>query len=176
MKALMIAASAAALSLTAAPAMAQMSGMYGSVGYAATDQGDAKLGAVQGRIGARLGGMFGVEGEGAFGIQSDDVDVGLGQDVEVKLNHQLAGYGVLYAPLSENFDLLARLGVGTQEIEADFAGSEARADGTSINYGVGGQFFFTPQDGIRADWTRHDFTDDDGGEIDVWAVSYVRKF
>ena len=49
-------------------------------------------------------------------------------------------------------------------------------DGESVNYGVGGNYFFDANNGIRADWTRRDFTDDNGGEVDTYGVSYIRRF
>ncbi len=175
MKFLMVAASAVALAAAGAPAVAQDTGIYASAGYAATDRDDASLGAIQGRIGARLMPFLGVEGEGAIGVKSDDVNIA-GTPVEVELNHQLAAYAVGFIPVSQNLDIIGRVGFGTSEIEASAGGTSVEADGESVNYGVGAQYFFTGADGVRADWTRHDFTDDDGGEIDVWSVSYVRKF
>lgn len=174
MKSLMFAACAAA-ALCALPAAAQDRGLYGSAGYAATDRDDASLGAIQGRIGARLFPMLGVEGEGAIGVKSDDVTVA-GTPVEVELNHQLAAYAVGFVPVTPSFDIIGRVGFGTTEIEASGGGTSVEVDGESVNYGVGAQYFFTDADGLRADWTRHDFTDDSGGEIDVWAVAYTRKF
>ena len=32
------------------------------------------------------------------------------------------------------------------------------------------------RNGVRADWTRRDFTDDNGGELDTYGLSYVRRF
>ena len=69
MKALITAASALALAaLLPAAASAQTaptSGttFYGTLGYADTDLDHVNLGAIQGRLGARFGQYFGVEGE-----------------------------------------------------------------------------------------------------------------
>lgn len=176
MKALMIAAaSAAALTLgaTAANAQATEGGMYGSVGYAATDRDDADLSAIQGRFGVKLHPMFGIEGEGAFGI--DDEDIGGG--ASVKLDHQFAAYGVGFLPLGDRFEAIGRVGYGNTQISVEGPGFDEDADANSWNYGVGGQFWFTPSDAVRADWTRHNFDEDDNdGDLDVWSVSYVRRF
>ena len=79
-------------------------------------------------------------------------------------------------PVAPNFELFGRVGYGATSIKAEVAGTEAEADGESVNYGVGGNYFFDANNGIRADWTRRDFTDDDGGEVDTYGLSYVRRF
>jgi hypothetical protein len=176
MKALFAAASVAAL-VSVVPAIAQAqaaptTGVYGSVGYANVDGDGVNLGAIQGRLGYRMNSWLGVEGEGAIGIQDDDVDIG-GTDVNVDLKHQFAGYVVGFAPISENTDLLARFGYGTTKIKGSAGGVSASDDGSSWNYGVGAQHHFDGVNGVRIDWTRHDF---DGGNADVWSVAYTRKF
>ncbi|MNJ04314.1 hypothetical protein D3C73_1650160 [compost metagenome] len=60
-------------------------------------------------------------------------------------------------------------------MKAELAGVEREADGESWNYGVGANYYFDGQNGLRGDWTRRDFTDD-GGEVDVYSVNYVRRF
>ena len=173
MKALMIAASAAAMALGASAAQAQEGGMYGSIGYAATDREDANLSAIQGRFGVRLHPMIGIEGEGAIGIGDDDVAPG----VTAKLDHQLAIYGVGFVPLGERFELLGRVGLGNTKVSVETPLGDADEDANSWNYGVGGQFWFTGNDAVRADWTRHNFDEDDAdGDLDVWSVAYVRRF
>ena len=60
----------AALTLIAAPAMAQSISspqVSGSVGYTVLDGDDANLGAITGRVTAKVNPYFGVEGEASFG-------------------------------------------------------------------------------------------------------------
>ena len=38
---------------------------------------------------------------------------------------------------------------------------------------LAGDYNVTPADGIRLDWTRHDY---DAGEVDAYSLSYVRSF
>lgn len=177
MKSLIIAASVA-VSCAAVPALASAQDtaspqVYGTVGYANAKDDDANLGAIQGRLGARWG-YFGVEGELAGGVKSDDVNVG-GTNVNVKLRHQEAIYGVGFLPVSPNLDLFARVGYGNTDIKASSAGLSTTGHDQSWNYGVGGQYFFTDKDGVRVDYTRYDFQH--GSEnADVWGVAYVRKF
>jgi outer membrane immunogenic protein len=176
MKMLLAAASVAAIALVLpAAAHAQSTGAYGSLGYAHANGGVADVGALQGRLGYRANTWLGIEGEGAFGVKKDEVDVG-GVPVDVKLKRQLGIYGVGFAPLSENTDLLARIGYGHTKIGASGGGFSASEGGDSFNFGVGAQHHFDGQNGVRIDWTRHDFRDDGAGHADVWSIAYTRRF
>lgn len=141
MKTLMIAASAAVLSLAAMPAAVQAQA-YGTVGYAGVDAEGANLGALQGRLGYKFTPMFGVEGEAAFGISDDTVS---GVDVEMK--HEVGVFGVVTAPISPSFDLFARAGY----TGASFDTTLGDIDTDGFAYGVGGQYNVTEKDGIRLD-------------------------
>jgi hypothetical protein len=178
MKTLIATAVTAAIAV-AAPAAAGAQGLspttaYGSLGYAQSREQGVDLGVVQGRLGARFGQHLGVEGELGFGVDDDKTWVA-GAPVKVELKHQAAAYGVGYLPVNPKLDLYARLGYGTSKIKASAAGASASADGDSWNYGAGAQYFLDGANGVRADYTRHDFTND-GGEADVWSLGYVRKF
>ncbi len=178
MKSLIALAATTALTLSI-PAIASAQSLspttvYGSLGYANANIDDVNLGAIQGRLGARFGQYLGVEGELAGGVKSDDTNVA-GVPVNVKLQHQAAIYGVGYLPLSPQADLFARVGYGNSKIKASAAGASAADDGDSWNYGVGGQYFLDDKNGVRLDYTRHDFKDS-STNADVWAVGYTRKF
>ena len=169
---------AAAVASLAVPAIAgaQDSGVtgYGSVGYSHHDLEGADVGAIQGRLGARFNPYLGVEGELGFGVRKDDIDIA-GVKGKAELKNQVALYGVGFLPVAPNADLFARIGYGKTEGKVSVPGASAKADGNSWNYGVGGQYFFDDNNGVRADYTYHDF-DDDGGKANVWSVGYVRKF
>jgi outer membrane immunogenic protein len=107
-------------------------------------------------------------------VSDDDVTVGA-TTVNVEHEYDAAVYAVGILPISPNFELFARGGYGTTEIKASAAGVSASDSGESWNYGVGANYFIDGRNGIRADWTRRDFTND-GGEADVWSLGYVRKF
>lgn len=179
MKALIVAASAAAMACVL-PAMAQAQvapgGLYGSLGYAHTDTDIGDLGGVQGRVGWRMNDWLGVEGELATGIKGDEVDLGAGVTADVDLEHQAALYAVGFAPLSANTDLIARIGYGTSKIEASAAGTSVSEDGESWNFGLGAQHHLDGVNGVRVDWTRHEFTGDGAGKADVWSIAYTRRF
>ena len=179
MKTSMFVAGAAVLSaavLAALPAAAQTApAFYGNVGYTAVDSSDdVVLGAITGRFGAKLVPNFGLEAEAGFGVKDDSVNVG-GVNVETELKHSVGVYAVGFLPINEQFELLARVGYATTKIEASAGGFSADDSEESWNYGVGAQYNFDAVNGVRADYTRYEF-DNDGGEADTWAVSYVRKF
>ena len=178
MKSLIALAATTALTL-ALPAIASAQTLspttfYGTLGYANAKIDDVNLGAIQGRVGARFGQYLGVEGELAGGVKEDSVNVA-GTSVDLKLQRQAAIYGVGYLPVSPQADLFARVGYGNSKIKASAAGTSAADDGDSWNYGVGGQYFLDDKNGVRLDYTRHDFKDS-SENADVWAVGYTRKF
>ena len=70
-------------------------------------------------------------------------------------------------PIGEKFDIFARAGAA----RTDFNGPGTGGSDSGFAYGAGADFYFTQHDGIRADWTRHDYND-----LDSYSVSYVRKF
>ncbi len=167
----------AALTLLAAPAMAQSVSnpqWQGSAGYTQLDGSDADLGAITGRVTAKFSPYFGVEGEASLGVKDDDIRVGAATGT-VEHEYDAAAYAVATLPINENFELFGRLGYGTTSIKADVAGFTAREDGESVNYGVGANYFIDGQNGVRADITRRDFTGN-GGEIDTYGLSFVRRF
>ena len=167
----------AALTLIAAPALAQEPGsrVTGSVGYTQLDGDSADLGAVTGRLGYRFTPYFGIEGEASIGVKDSDITVA-GVDGKLEHDWDAAAYGVAKLPINENLELFGRLGYGTTSIKADVAGFTAREDGESVNYGVGANYFTDGRNGIRADWTRRDFRDDGAGELDTYGLSFVRRF
>ena len=168
----------AALTLISAPAMAQSISspqVTGSVGYTVLDVDNGDLGAVTGRVTAKVNRYFGVEGEASFGVKDNDIAVG-GLTGTLEHEYDAAAYGVATLPLSPNFELFGRVGYGTTQVTADVAGFSATEDGESVNYGVGANWFFDGRNGIRADITRRDFTGDNGGEVDTYGLGYVRRF
>ena len=92
----------------------------------------------------------------------------------IELKHDVAAYAVGFLPLGEHVELFARAGYGTSKIESSVSSVIVRGDGESFNYGVGASVFYGAN-GLRADWTRKDFTKGDA-EADIWSVSYVRRF
>lgn len=148
----------------------------------------ADLTLINGRIGYRLNDYLAIEGEAGFGVGDDDfnrqvpVDV-LGSVVNVDTNIGIEAddYYIAFArgifPVSEQFDIFARIGYGqasgTADVTAMLAGFSGSASITEkaddVAYGVGAQFDFTANDGVRADYTRLDDTD-------ILSIAYARRF
>jgi outer membrane immunogenic protein len=153
----------AAASMLIAPAFMtataqQSSGVYVSGGYTHFDgDGGAELGGITGRVGVNLTPNFAIEGEGTFGVSDDS---------GTELDSELGAFVVGKLPINPQFDVFGRVGVSRIEISP---GGEF--DG--LAYGAGAQWNLTSQDGIRGDWTRHDY---DEGEVDAFSLSYVRSF
>ena len=170
MKSLIAAAAFAALAL-ATPAGAQV---YATVGYTAVDVNPVNLGALGGRVGYRINPYVGVEAEANFGVDDDKVDV-LGVPVKVELKRSVAAYAVGFWPATEKLDLFIRAGYGNVKIKASAFGVSASGDDSGWNAGVGGQYFFTPKDGVRGEYTKYGL-ESNGVDADTWSISYVRKF
>lgn len=174
----LLAAAAAAVFL-ALPAAAQAQDhpgrFYGSVGYSQLETDQATLGAVTARAGFRPWRFVGVEAEASVGVDDEPFEASIdGVSGAIELKHDVAAYAVAVLPLGEHFEVFARAGYGTTSIESSAPSMRVLGDGESFNYGAGASVFYGAN-GLRADWTRRDYTDN-GGEADVWSVSYVRRF
>lgn len=174
MKSLFFAAAALAAFVGAAPAFAQSTGAYGTLGGADLNSNSANVGAITGRVGYRFIPYVGVEGELSAGVGDDHIDLG-GVRTGVHVNDQYAGYAVGFLPVTPNADLLARIGYGATDLNLSQPGRSFHNSVTSWNAGVGGQYFFDGKDGVRADYTR-ETADRSNLDANVWSLAYVRKF
>jgi outer membrane immunogenic protein len=177
MKSLAITAAAIGVLAIAAPALAQpwdSVSAYGNLGIDDFNANNANIGGVTGRLGARFGRYFGVEGELSGGFDSAPVNIG-GTKTSVTLRDQYAAYGVGYLPVLPNADLFARLGYGASDLHFSQPGNAFNNYAASWNIGGGGQYFLDPKDGVRADYTRENFDHADLN-ANVWSLAYVRKF
>ena len=150
----------AALLGTATAAAAQVApadpAPYVTIGAEALDF-DGVSGNAVGRVGYSWG-YFGVEGEGRLGLIEDSD--------EFKIDYGLAAYGVGRIPVSQQFDVFARAGYHYTDTEF--------GDADGFAFGGGAQFNFGPEfaNGIRLEYTNLS----DGGSVDVYGASYVRRF
>lgn len=177
MKTLIAASTLALIFVAPAAAIAQEAGttsVYGTLGYAGSNTEGSDLGAIQGRVGARLGKYVGIEGELGAGVKNDKTTVA-GTDIKIAPQHQAAVYGVGFLPVAPNVDLFARVGYGTTKTKVSGGGTSVTDDSDSWNYGVGGQYMVDGKNGVRADYTRYDYRDS-SANANVWALSYLRKF
>ncbi len=193
---------AASLAATSALAQAPQEGsgqFYGSLGYTqlsllqeaddfSDEAFDTSLGAITGRVGARFNPYVGVEGEFSFGVVDSEQqgELPIGGDaipftVSTSLTNALAGYVVGFFPITQKFEILARLGVGQAEADVEIRADDLdlvdamSGGGDFYAVGVGAQYFFDGANGVRAEYTRFEVTDD-GGDFDSVSISYVRSF
>lgn len=187
------AASVAALLSLSAAASAQtfdQPTFNGSIGYtqAQVDQvvdedfeeADVDFGAITGRLGARFHPNLGAEAELNIGVNDEEYDFGGGNRAQLGLNYTASVFGMAIAPLSPNFEVFGRLGVGYGELEAETSGPafgnfSETSDGGFVAFGAGAQYYFDGQNGLRVDYTRYD-GEDDGVELDTVSASYTRRF
>jgi|TARA_R110002020_G_scaffold83397_2_gene207525 outer membrane immunogenic protein len=159
------------VAFAAAPAFAQDSGFYGTVGYGNYSADDADLGAIQLRGGYNFNEFLGAEIEGAIGVADESTTIA-GVDVNVELENSYGAYAVGRIPFSEKADVFGRIGYVSTEIKASAAGFSASADDDAAALGIGGDYYFTPNQGVRLGYTYMDYDD----SIDVIDVAYVLKF
>ncbi|MFN3669894.1 MAG: outer membrane beta-barrel protein [Brevundimonas sp.] len=166
------AAAASALALPAAAQTMTSPELSVSAGYARFVDGseDWDGHSFTARGTARFNRFFGVEADLAVGLGSSEI-----AGVDIKMNNNIAGYAVAYLPLSEQADLFARVGYGSTEFELEFGGASVTESYDGYALGVGGQYFFDANNGVRMDVTRHEYDDLDGG-LDSVAFTYVRRF
>jgi len=174
----LIATTLVAGSVLATPMFAQAQNstdVYGSVNYGQTRTKGADTVAIQGRVGAKFTPNFGVEAEVAGGVDSDTTYTSAGS-AKVKAEHQAAAYAVGYLPVTPNLDLLARAGYGTTKFSTNNpAATQFDGSRESWNYGVGAEYKLDGKNGIRADWTKSEYTKSDLSSNTV-SVGYVRHF
>jgi outer membrane immunogenic protein len=159
MKKFTIMAAVAAVALMAAPTAASAQAYVG-LGYTQFENDAGDVGAATGRLGYRFGPNFAVEGEASTGLDDDD---------GVELNHNLGAYARGILPVTSNFDVHARFGYTTSQVDTPFGDLED--DG--IAYGAGAEYRFTPGFGLRADWTR---LEGDEAEADAISLGGVLNF
>ena len=169
-----LALSTLTLGATAASAQttgaAANTGTYASIGILGehSNRTDTNLDGVDLRLGQRFTPNWGVEGEAAFGTNSDNKAAG-----EYRLRDKVGVYGVGYVPIGE-FDLFARAGIANTDLKHP-DGTPKDEDGTSLDYGVGAQYHIAPSYAIRADWTESDYTSHHGVG-NTGTLSLVKQF
>lgn len=147
---------------------------YGSLGYAEDFRKGADLGAADVKFGAKFNPYLGAEGELDVGTNSD-VATHLSSPVSERINYAVAAYGVAYLPVTQRFNLLARVGVGETRFNLNNNGVAGRSDLASLNYGVGAMYDLNARNAIRVDYTRKSY-DHNGGDDNTVAASLVHRF
>jgi outer membrane immunogenic protein len=166
MKILIAAAAAVSALALAAPASAEI---YGSLGYSKHNIGDANLDVATARLSWKSSSPLGAEAEISAGFGDDTVGA-----TKVELNNEIAAYVTATVNASESVQLFARVGPALTDLKLTPGGGDSR---TGWNYGIGGQWFIVGNEGVRLDYTRHDFRADGGfDDTDVYSISYVHRF
>jgi OOP family OmpA-OmpF porin len=147
---------------------------------------------------ARDSGLYGGAGIGDFGIKTGGFDATdfsykffggydfiryLGMEVEYidggsPSDHGLSidFYGFNFTavgrwPLTDQFDLIGKLGVIDWDARAHGFGSDS---GTDFSYGVGAEYYFNDQFGLRGEYQGFDISNTD--DVWVWSASVVIRF
>ena len=145
---------------------------------------------VSGKLGYNFNEYFGVEGQIGTGISEEDDSID-GFDIGAGLDWYGGAFGVLRAPVTEQFDIFGRAGYYFAEVDGDITNTvdnistdvSASTDGFALGAGV--QFNFGPEgkNGIRAEYTYLDVQEIDDVDVDefdlsgdLWSIGYVRKF
>jgi hypothetical protein len=173
MKRTVLAAATAVASVVAfAPSASAQ--LYGGAGLTVFqtdfDDQDINIAAAMGRLGWEFNPFFAVEGEAAFGIAEDEVDV-LGTPVDVGVDSGFGVFAVGKAPLGV-VDLFGRIGYADVTIEGSVGGFSASEDGSGMAYG-GGINFNVLILRMRAEYTRYEIDD---GDVDSLGLSALLKF
>ncbi|MEJ2115950.1 MAG: outer membrane beta-barrel protein [Gammaproteobacteria bacterium] len=112
-----------------------------------------------------------------FGEPSDDI---FGVDIKIEDFYAIALYGVGKLPLSEHFELFAKLGAAYWEgdAKARFMGISAssREDGTEFAYGLGASYAFTDQYAVRVEYEEIDTDSDDLSTLGLLTVGGEVRF
>jgi hypothetical protein len=159
------------VAFAAAPAFAQDTGFYATIGYGNYSADDADLGAIQLRGGYNFNEFLGAEIEGAVGISDESTTIA-GINANVELENSYGAYVVGRIPFAEKADVFGRIGYVSTEIKASVGSLSASADDDAVGLGVGGDYYFAPNQGIRVGYTYLDYDD----SVDVIDVAYVLKF
>ena len=156
------------------PAAAAESELYLNGGYAAYDGDDATLSSLTARGGIEFNALIGAEFEASFGLGAEEID---DTGAELELENQFGGYLTARYPLLPSLDAIGRVGYTTGEFQASNSGVSGDAEVDGFAFGVGGEFMFTDNFGVRGDYTRIEADDDelDGG-VNVFALTGVFKF
>ena len=169
----LIAASLSVLVLTAAASAQDEPQFTLGAGYERFDVDGVDLDSLALRGGYDFSQYFGVEGQLNIGLGDDTVDV-LGTDVDVELNYAAGVFGVVRPWSNEQASVFLRAGYTVADVEASAAGISVSDNDDAWAYGVGGEWFFSGNNGVRVDYTRYEF--DEGTDADAFGITYVRRF
>jgi len=141
-----------------------ISANLGGYGFSGTGNGETLTSDGQGaafiRGGAKFAKYFGVEGEAGLSLG----DIPAGTNFDLGLDYQIAGYGLIRVPIGKNnrdkADLFLKLGYHVSEFSIDIGNqSESRSE-DGFAFGLGGNYFFRDDLGIRVEISSFGLSDD----------------
>ncbi len=106
-------------------------------------------------------------GQGLSDYEEDGITIGVGS--------QVAAFGMLRLP-SENYDVYLRAGYHSSTIELSDGTFSEDVDDEGIAFGVGGNYFFNDNFGVRADVTGYNLSDPLDVSYSVFSLGGVVKF
>jgi OOP family OmpA-OmpF porin len=83
---------------------------------------------------------------------------------------ELVGVGIF--PIANQFSVYGKLGFARGEAETGGAAAGFSDSSTDLTYGIGVQYDFSQQLGVRAEWQRYDFD----AAVDVMSIGVVFRF
>lgn len=156
---------------------AQSGEVRASAGYIRVDVDGRDFDAVAFTLGTDFNEYIGVEGQVDIGV-GDEVliacpagDICITALTYIEMNYSAGLYAVANILQDEHFRMFARAGYAHIDMDAQ---SEPTGGDQGLSYGLGAEYLFDGQNGIRADYTRTDF--DKFGDADRFSLSYVRRF
>lgn len=164
---IMIASSILVLASTAAFAEDKQLDLYTSDGIVFNDNDGVKTTSFGGRFGMNFNKNLAIEIEGGAGIKTDKIG-----NSKYKHVGDLGLYAVGKMPVTENLELLGRVGYHHVWDQIQTGAVKLKSNDGSFAVGIGAQYMFDEKNGLRIDYTR--LTENDG--MNNYAVSYVRKF
>ena len=163
-----VAASLAALSFAS---VSQAQDYVLSAGYERADFDGVELDTISLRGRYMFNERFGAEGQLNFGLGDESVDFGIAT-ADVSLDYGVGAFAFANLISNEGLNVFGRLGYIHAEIEADAAGITVSEDDGAFAAGIGAEFFFDDNNGVRFDYTWADYDD----SANFYGVSYVRRF
>lgn len=165
---------AAAATGFAVSAQAQDSAAYINLGAEAVEFDSYNL---TGRLGYQFSENLSVEAQASFGVIDDDIE-----GFNVGVDNSYAAYVRGALPISDQFSLFAKGGYHFTQFGVDGQGLDESLDLDGFAFGGGVEYMLDGVNGLRADVTFLDSSDDNingadlSGTAQTYAITYVRKF
>lgn len=170
-------AAVAAACLVASPAFAADDGFYlgAGLGYFQLDVGDVNEAGSwdAGDTAYKIG--VGYNFLKYFGVEVEWIDGGSPEDVGVSID--VTGWNASAIgrwPVTEKFDVFAKLGAIMWDADLHGPGGHASTDGTDFSWGVGAGWNFTDHFTVNAEYQGFELADTDSSAL--WSASAVWRF